>query len=290
MGRLNRRDFMRHAAGMVAAGTWAHAAQAADPPAKLTATTRRTLGATGIECTLLGMGTGVKAWNGESALTRKGRETYLSVASHAYERGLRYFDMADMYGSHAFFHHLLSEGVIERDKVMLLTKSTAKKAPKMRADLDRFRKDLGTEYIDVLLFHCMTHEDWPEAMAACMDVVSEAKQKGVVRACGVSCHGLAPLERAVETPWVDVILARINPFGVKMDGPPDAVIPVLRKARAKGKGLLGMKILGEGKLRGRAAESIRRVLDLGVLDALTIGFLGTEEVDSAIAHIEAATA
>lgn len=288
MRGMNRRDFMRQATGMLTAAAVAGQGSAAlGEGEKLTATTMRTLGKTGVQCTLLGMGTGVKAWNGQSALTRKGRDTCLAVMKHAYERGIRYFDLADMYGSHDFLRELLVQGPMERDKVTLLTKTNATEPAAAKTDLERFRKELDTDRLDVVLMHCMQRGDWLETMQECMDVMEEAKQKGVVRAHGVSCHGLEALARAADSPWVDVVLARINPFGVKMDGPPEKVVPLLRRARENGKGILGMKIVGEGQLRDRLAESIRYVLGLGLVDAMPIGFLDPSEVDSAIAHIEA---
>jgi len=213
-------------------------------PTKMSATTVRTLGKTGIQCTLLGMGTGVKAWNGQSDLTRKGRKTFLDVVARAYERGLRYYDMADMYGAHDYLKHAMKHGPVERDKVMLLTKTVAKEPQPLRADLERFRKELDTDRLDVVLLHCMQDADWPEKMKPCMDVMAEAKDKGILRAHGVSCHSLEAIERAAESDWVDVVLARINPAGVKMDGAPDQVVPLIRRAHDNGKGVLGMKIVG----------------------------------------------
>jgi predicted aldo/keto reductase-like oxidoreductase len=123
-----------------------------------------------------------------------------------------------------------------------------------------------------------------------MDVLSEAKEKGIIRAHGVSCHNLEALQEAADSEWVEVMLSRINPAGVKMDATVDEVVPVLQKAKASGKGMLGMKIVGEGKIRDRIEESMRFVLGLGCIDAMTIGFLSPDEVDSAIAHMDNAAA
>ena len=284
---INRRDFIRRTVGAVAATTWGAAAIAQDAKPKPTATTMRTLGKTGVQCTLLGMGTGCKAWGGQSMLTRKGRAKTFAVLERAYERGLRYFDMADQYGSHSYVKHMMKHGPIERDKVTLLTKTNSLQPDLLRADLERFRKELDTDYLDIVLLHCMTDREWPDKLQPCMEALADAKHKGIIRAHGISCHKLEALESAADTDWVDVVLARINPFGVKMDSPVEQVVPVIQRAHANGKGVLGMKIVGEGQLRDRIAESLKFVLDLGVIDAMPIGFLEPDEIDSAIAHIDA---
>ena len=286
MSDMNRREFMKWTAGGAIAATVAAPAIAAPgTPPKLTATTMRKLGNTGIECSLLGMGTGVKAWNGKSALTRKGHDAFVQLLEHAYARGIRYFDMADMYGAHPYMKEVM-QGPVPRDTVTLLTKTVAREPDGVRSDIERFRKELDTDRLDIVLFHCMTKHGWPEEMRGCMDVLEEAKAKGYIRAHGVSCHSVDALRRAAETEWVDVVLARINPFGVKMDGPPEEVAPVLQTASKNGKGVLGMKIVGEGKCRDRLRESLEFVLGLGCVDAMPIGFLEPAEVDSAIGHVE----
>src|SRR6266705_1628285 len=141
----------------------------------------------------------------------------------------------------------------------------------MRADLDRFRKELGTDYIDVFLMHCLTEGDWTERYKGVMEVLSEARQKGVIRAHGCSCHSIEALRAAAKSPWVDVDLVRINPVGAYMDADPDTVLAVLLEMRAAGKGLVGMKILGQGELRHRQDEALRFALSLNLLDAFTIG-------------------
>lgn len=295
MSQINRRDFLRSAtsavAGSMVASAMANAA-AAGPFSAPAAATPRTLAHTGIACSLLGMGTGVKSWNGRSRLTQKGREEALSVFAHAYERGLRYFDLADMYGSHPLMKTMLRRG-IERDKVMISTKTVSRDAAFVRADLDRMRTEIGTDYVDAVLIHCLTDRDgpdWTEKLRPVMDVLDEAKAKGVIRAHGCSCHDLGALEKAAACDWVDVILARINPAGVKMDGPVEEVVPVLKRARANGKAMLAMKVVGEGALADRIPESMRFVLGLDCFDAMTIGFLSAEEIDRAVAHLDAAVA
>ena len=290
MRKLDRRSFLKHTAGAVAA-TVALPGMASAAASGVTATTVRKLGKSGLSCSLLGIGTGTKGGGGTTDQTRMPREKLVELLEYAYSKGVTYFDLADFYGSHGHMKDALANS-IPRDKVMILTKAWDRDPAKISADIERFRKEIGTDYLDVVLMHCLRggEDNWPETLKASMDVLSEAKAKGIIRAHGVSCHTLPSLERVAEEDWSDVVLARINPFGVNMDGPVDKVVPVLQKIHEAGKGVLGMKILGEGKpeVTAKMPESIKFALDLGSVDAMTIGFMNARQLDEVMAHIEAA--
>lgn len=286
MNSINRRGFIQVAAGTVAASLGVSAVCAGDTT-QPAAPVLRTLGKSGVKVTLPGMGTGTKAWNHTSELIRRGRDAYLGLLRHAYDKGIRFFDMADMYGTHPYMHEAL-KSFIPRDKVVLLTKTVAREPKLIRDDLDRFRKELGTDMLDIVLLHCITDPDWTEKLKPCLDALADAKARGIIRAHGLSSHNLEVSRKAAGHPWVDVLMERINPFGTKMDAPPEQVVPVLRKAHENGKGVIGMKIACEGECKDSIMESIRFVLGLGCVDALSIGFLEQAEVDSALAHIRAA--
>src|SRR5450631_1257911 len=159
---------------------------------------------------------------------------------------------------------------------------------KARADLDRFRRELGTDYLDVCLMHCVTEADWTDRYKGVMDVLSEAKQKGIIRTHGCSCHTIEALRAAAKSSWVEIDLARINPIGAEMDADPATVVGVLKEMKAAGKAVVGMKILGQGALRNRQDEAIKYALSLGVLDAFTIGAESKTEQEDLIRRIAAA--
>jgi aryl-alcohol dehydrogenase-like predicted oxidoreductase len=121
-----------------------------------------------------------------------------------------------------------------------------------------------------------------------MDVLSEAKQKGVIRAHGVSCHSIGALRAAAASPWVELDLVRLNPIGSNMDADPDTVIGVIKQMRTQGKAIVGMKILGQGDLRDKPSEAIRYALSTGVLDAFTIGAESQKEQNNLVQRIAAA--
>src|SRR5262249_13066617 len=222
---------------------------------KFTASDTVVLGRTGIHTSRLAMGTGTVGVGHHSHQTALGVKGLSELLLNGYDHGLRFFDAADSYGSHPHVAEALKH--IPRDKVTVLTKSWARKPEDMRADIDRFRKELGTEYIDVLLMHCLTEGDWTERYKGVMDVLSDAKQKDIIRAHGCSCHSIEALRAAAASSWVEVDLARINPVGAMMDADPATVIPVLKQMKASGKAVVGMKILGAGELRKRQDEAIK---------------------------------
>jgi 1-deoxyxylulose-5-phosphate synthase len=289
---MKRRDFIIGAAYGVGAA-WigsrdlARAMRALPAlPRKFSAADTVTLGNTGITTSRLAMGTGTVGSGHHSHQSALGVKGLSDLLLNGHDNGLRFFDAADAYGSHPHVAEALKH--VPRDKVTVLTKTWARDPAEARADLDRFRKELGTDYLDICLMHCLTEGDWTERYRGVMDVFSEAKQKGIIRAHGCSCHSIEALRAAAKSPWVEVDLVRLNPIGSHMDADPDTVVSVLRDMKAAGKGIVGMKILGQGDLRDRQDEALKYALSLGVLDAFTIGAESKTEQEDLIRRISAA--
>jgi 1-deoxyxylulose-5-phosphate synthase len=289
---MKRREFIIGATcgvGAAWAGSrgWTASARALPAlPRKFTGSDTVTLGKTGITTSRLAMGTGTVGSGHHSHQTALGVKGLSDLLLNGHDNGLRFFDAADAYGSHPHVAEALKH--LPRDKVTVLTKTWARDPAEARADLDRFRRELGTDYLDVCLMHCLTEGDWTERYRGVMDVFSEAKEKGIIRAHGCSCHSIEALRAAAKSPWVEVDLVRINPIGSHMDADPDTVVSVLREMKAAGKGIVGMKILGQGDLRGRQDEALKYALSLGVLDAFTIGAESKAEQEDLIRRIAAA--
>jgi 1-deoxyxylulose-5-phosphate synthase len=288
---MHRRDFLLRSVSSVG-GAWLASrsilAALAETtlPVKFSAVDTVTLGRTGIKTSRLAMGTGTVGTGHHSNQTALGLKGLSDLLLNGYDRGLRFFDAADSYGSHPHVAEALKH--VPRDKVTVLTKSWARDAATMRADLDRFRRELGVDYIDIFLMHCLTEPDWTTRYQGVMDVLSEAKQKGIIRAHGCSCHSIEALRAAAKSPWVEIDLARINPIGSHMDADPQTVVSVLREMKAAGKAVVGMKILGQGDLRDRQSEAIKYALSLGLLDAFTIGAESKAEQEDLMRRVAAA--
>lgn len=302
---MRRREFLRRgaygaggaligAAGLAAAhemswhgfGASGFAARMAALPKldkKMEASETVTLGKTGIKTSRLAMGTGTVGIGQHSHQTDLGVAGLSALLQNGYDNGLRFFDLADAYGSHPHAADALKH--VPRDKVAVMTKSWSRDPAEMKADLDRFRKELRTEYLDILLMHCLTETDWTERYRGVMDVLSEAKEKGVIRTHGCSCHSIEALRAAAKSPWVEVDLVRMNPVGSHMDADPETVAAVIREMRAAGKGIIGMKILGQGDMRNRQDDALKYALSMGLVDAFTIGAENQGEQMDLIARI-----
>jgi len=228
------------------------------------------LGNTGINVSRLAIGTGTNGWGKNSNQTRqlgiKGLSDLLKAGT---DLGVVFWDSADQYGTHPHLKEALKH--VPREKVVILTKTQATSEKEMKADLDRFRSELGTDYIDIMLLHHMTAGNWPERKKGAMDVISQAREDGIVKTHGVSCHTLEALKTASETDWVQIDLARINLEGVIMDSKLPVVVEILKKMKDSGKAVMGMKIIGAGQLANRVDECLQFVLAQEYVDCFTIG-------------------
>ena len=287
--KIQRREFVKRSAlglgGILAGVPLARAAES--KPAFFDPYETVPLGQTKLKVSRFCIGTGMHGGNRQSDHTRMGKQKLEALLQGAYDRGVRTFDMADLYGTHPYLVPALKG--MPRDKYAIFTKVwfhpgglPESERPATDVIVSRFLKEIGTDYLDLVLLHCVSSPKWPEELRARMDSLAQLKSKGIICAHGVSCHSLAALEAAAAEPWVDSVHARINPFGMSMDDKPDKVVPVLKKLHAAGKGVVGMKIIGEGRLGNDAEkrdESARFVLGLGCVDVLNIGFEKTEEID-----------
>lgn len=199
------------------------------------------------------------------------------------------FDNADTYGTHGLVAEALKG--MDREEVILTSKIWTRgggipepERPDANIVVDRFRKELHTDYIDLVQIHCMVDTGWTDTERRQMDILEDLKAKGVIRAHGVSVHSLQAMKTAVADPWVDVLHARINPYGIAMDKPdPAEVVDVIHQMHASGRGVIGMKLVGNGKLRNESEKidhAMRFVLGLGSVDMLIVGFEEDAQIDN----------
>ncbi|HEY3390617.1 MAG TPA: aldo/keto reductase [Prolixibacteraceae bacterium] len=249
------------------------------------------LGNTGLNVSRIALGTGTKGWKLESDQTHLGTKKFVELSQYCFDKGIRFFDTADMYGSHPYVGAALK--VIPREKVTVLTKVMTYshegwyETEPFAKSFDRFRKDLGTDYVDIFLMHCMINGQWPTEYKSYMDAMSEAKQKGMIKAVGISCHSLEAMIEAASNPWVDVLFARINHNGARMDSTPEKVMQVLETARKNGKGVIGMKVFGCGDLvkETEREESLNYVIRSKNVHCMTLGMESKEQVDDNVSRV-----
>jgi len=252
-----------------------------------------TLGKSGLKSTLLGMGTGFSGYNRSSNITRAGVAE--SIIRSAYEKGIRFFDCADSYGTHPFTAAALKG--VPRDSYTLSSKIWVgpggipeTERPDADVVIDRFRKELNTDYLDLVQIHCMTDPNWTDKQKKQMDILENLKAKKIIRAHGVSVHSLDAMEACLENPWVDVVHVRINPYGEAMDKKDAAdVIPVIEKLHKSGKGVIGMKLIGNGNFKNDSEKidaSLKYVLGLGTVDMIIVGFELPEQIDNYIGRMK----
>ncbi|MDP3914199.1 MAG: aldo/keto reductase [Bacteroidota bacterium] len=255
------------------------------------------LGNSGIETTLLGIGTGVHASNRSSFLTKQEKDKSLGLLRYAYDKGFRNFDCADTYGTHWMMAEVLPH--MNREELTITSKIWVRSGGIPDADrpdanivVDRFRKEMKTDYIDLVQIHCMVDADWTDSQKRQMDILENLKSKGIVKAHGVSVHSLEAMKAAVKSPWVDVIHVRINPYGIAMDKPePEEVVKVIKQLHDSGKGVIGMKLIGDGKYSNDSEKidnTLRFVMGLGTVNMMIVGFENTAQIDNYHERVEKA--
>jgi aryl-alcohol dehydrogenase-like predicted oxidoreductase len=292
MNKISRRQFLLAGtaglAGLSVAGTGM--AESIYSLANDAVVDKVRLGNTGLTVSRMAMGTGTRGYNNGSNQTRQGMESFVKLAQHAYERGITFYDMAEGYGSMPFVGESIKG--LPREKLTLLSKIWTYEDGSERNEpvpqyLDRFRKAVNTDYFDVILMHCMQQGGWSNTRKHHIEGLSKAKQDGIVKAVGISCHHIDALKEAAELPWVDVIMARINPFGKLTDSDPETVKAVLLKAIQNGKGVIGMKIFAEGQCVSdqEREQSIQFAVTQKPVHCMTMGFESIAQMDDAIERV-----
>jgi predicted aldo/keto reductase-like oxidoreductase len=293
---LSRRQFLQRTAA--AAGGLLLSAEGllARQSAKRTAADQVFLGNTGLKLSRLGMGAGSNSGNVQYAL---GRESFNKLIHYAYDQGITYFDCAQGYRTFEWLGGAIKG--LPREKIFIQSKIPGRPEKVLEA-IDHHRKVFDTDYVDSMLIHCMVEDRWTDKLKLVMDAFNEAKEKKWILAKGVSCHSLPALRAATASPWTDVHLVRVNPQAKHIDGmvqdwtkSGDDIAPVLaelKTMRAKGRGVIGMKIIGDGDFTNPEdrEKSIRFAMSRPELDAIVIGFKSPAEIDEAIHRVNRALA
>jgi predicted aldo/keto reductase-like oxidoreductase len=297
--RITRREFIKGTAAL--AGTVLLSSCSTGPLAKKqtpTAVDQVTLGKTGLKLSRLGIGAGSEGGSVQRGL---GADGFDRLIHYAYDQGITYIDTAESYNTHTMVREAIKG--LPREKLFIQSKMSGVPEKPLEV-LDRFRKELGVDYIDSLLTHCGVTANWDDERRRVLDALDEAKDKKIILAHGISCHSLPALTRAAELDWVDVNLVRINPQGAYIDTPAETwdaksdnshlpgVLKQIKVMRENNHGVIGMKIIGNGDFTSPEdrEKSIRFTMQSGLTDAVVIGFKSPAEIDEAIKRINSALA
>jgi len=252
-----------------------------------------------VKTTLIGFGTGMRGGQRRADLTRMGYPKAIELLRLAYDLGIRLFDCADMYGTHDVVAEALRGK--PRDSYVLVTKCWTRPGGLPEKErllpeetVERFLRECRTDYIDVVQIHCMDNNRWTSEYEKAMDSLAKLKRDGKIRAHGISSHSIAASDLAAETEWCDVVHIRINSEGIDMDVPqsdpqsvPEAV-RVAKKLHDAGKGVIAMKVVGQGKM-GNAPElrkkSTKFVMELGTVHSMIVGFTELEHITEFVANV-----
>ena len=286
MAKFTRRDFLRTGltgAAVVSGGLSLLQAES-NLPVKVDMVD---LGKTGLKVSRLAMGMGTNGWNHESNQTRIGLEKFKLMVQAGFDRGIRFLDTADTYGSHIFVKEAIK--MLPREQLTVMTKIWTENLDwhplqPVAQTIERIRQELQTDYLDIVMLHCMTKANWTEDKKRFMDDLSEAKAKGLIKKIGFTAHDFNALQNGISHEWPDVVLARINNKEKRMDATPEKILALLDLAASKGKGVLGMKIFGGGELikEEERIESLKFVVNSRKLHAMTIGFENATQVHDTV--------
>jgi aryl-alcohol dehydrogenase-like predicted oxidoreductase len=294
MSPFTRRDFLKTS---IAAGTLASVGTSTLQAAPPSATDTVTLGKCGVKVTRLAFGTGSDNGTIQAAL---GQQEFNRLIAYAYDRGIRFFETAEAYVTPAMLGEALKP--FPRESYQLMTKVTTDPGVNPRERFDEMRRTSKTEYFDIMLLHWQHTQNWVSDTKHWQDGILEAQSKKIIVARGASVHGLPALRRMPGNDWLEVAMIRMNHKGARMDGPtgaddnnPDNVSEVVshvKQVHSQGMGVVSMKLVGAGSFvrREDRQAAMRFAFRDAEVDAVTVGFKNTQEIDEAISNLNFAFA
>ena len=293
MSGYSRRDFIKTG---IAAGALAGVGNLPLRAERRTATDMVPLGNSGLQVTRLAFGTGSNNGHVQYAL---GQKEFTRLIHYAYDHGIRFFETAEAYATPAMLGEALKD--LPRDSYQLMTKVTTFHPEEPMKRFDEMRKTSQTEYFDIMLLHWQHTANWVEETKRWQEGVQEAQEKKIILKRGASVHGLPALRQVPKFDWLQVAMIRMNHNGTRMDGavPDDdnlgnvsEVVEHVKTVKKQGMGVISMKLVGDGKFtrhEDRVAAMNFAFRNAGI-DCATVGFKNTQEIDEAIANMNAALA
>jgi aryl-alcohol dehydrogenase-like predicted oxidoreductase len=255
-----------------------------------------TLGKSNVKVTRLAFGTGSFSGKVQRDL---GQEQFTKLVRYAYDRGIRFYETAESYGN---MHQMLGVALkgIPRDSYRIMSKVTTSPGGDPQQKLDELRKLANTEYFDIMLLHWQHTGTWPADTVRWQDAIMEAQHRQAIVSHGASMHGLPALRQAPQFQWLDVAMIRMNHKGTSMDaedyatsglGNVPEVVTHVKEVKKNNTGVISMKLVGEGTFNREDRQAAMKFAfrNAGV-DAVTVGYKNTAEIDEAIENLNAAFA
>ena len=247
----SRRDFVKTAAGLSLAAGALSAAPAGDE------IPNRTLGSTGLEVSIFGLG-------GARTGMLVDHQQAMDTIRRCYDLGVTYFDTAaaGAYGISQLRYGLALSDV--REKIVFGTKTRHRTYGHSELDLNQSLANLKTDRIDLYQIHNVMNQEDLEFIfgpRGVMEMVEKAKRDGKIRFVGVTGH-MDPrvLRTAIDTYDFDTILIPLSVTDGARDGFSfeQTTLPV---ALEKKMGVIAMKTTGVGALPSQNDSSIAECLN-----------------------------
>lgn len=202
---------------------------------------------------------------------------------HAYERGVRFLDTADLYGTYPHIRLALKEA----PDYVVSTKAYCWDEETARAALERAYQGIGRDYVDLFMLHEQESLYTLRGHEEALIYLQKQKERGHIGAVGVSTHFSACVAAAPRFPMIDVIHPLINRAGIGIqDGAREDMEAAIRAARDMGIGIFAMKPLGGGHLISDNEAALRYAIESPLLDSVALGMQTIEEIDANAAAFE----
>lgn len=202
---------------------------------------------------------------------------------HAYERGVRFLDTADLYGTYPHIRLALKEA----PDYVISTKAYCWDHETAEAALTRALKGVGRDYIDLFMLHEQESLYTLRGHEAALEYLQKQKERGVIGAVGISTHYSACVMAAPRFPMIDVIHPLINCSGIGIqDGSRADMERAIRAARDFSIGIFAMKPLGGGHLISDNHAALQYAIDSPLLDSIAMGMQTLQEIDANVDAFE----
>jgi len=194
----------------------------------------------------------------------------------AFELGVNFIDTAELYGTYPHIRQALKK---TNKNIVIATKSYAYSAEGAKESLEKARKELDIDVIDIFLLHEQESRLTLRGHREALEYYISMKEKGIIKAVGASTHNVEVVDACAEMPEIDIIHPIINKSGIGIgDGTIEDMLKAVKKAYDAGKGIYGMKPLGGGNLIKSYEDSMDFVLNIPYIHSIALGMQSIEEV------------